>query len=360
MATCALCQRSGFLLSIDQNELCASCSSVFNNNYDLLHSYRRQLSYCRQSKDILGFMLSKFQVMQNLHEILSDKDIRSKWEKIIKSDLDAYFSFLKNRGYIQKANPYEILEKELSDAEMKSMLEQVNQQPGENKLESARKILHYFPDILNTFKNQEYYVCSDRGKALAEFHLLSQKSWNYETAKVIFFLVSKRAFLLALQLMVNHAVSQIETPESDMDWKEYDPEVDTSIMNIIYQRDLSKYSLTKEDEVLSRDFTAYSMIFKDEAFEDTIIGPDISLNENFYRSVTDTISFCRAQYEMHRIRSIKKYVRNIQVETANDNYVCPACKAAAEKLYTINSIPDIPITECTSEVGCRCNIHALV
>ena len=360
MATCALCQRSGFLLSIDQNELCENCTGLFGNNYDLLNSFRRYLVFCRQSKDILGHMLTKFQITRNLNEILEKKELRSRWERIVKCDLDEYFSYLTKRGYIQKANAVEILEKELSDSEMKSILQDIGQSPEGNKFDMAKHILCHLPHFMDAYQNQNYYVCSHDGMALAEFYRSNQKNWNFETAKVIFFLISREAFLPAFQVMVNHALSQIELPENDMNWRKFDPQEKTSMMKLIYQRDLSRYGLNEADEILSRNFSAFSLIFRDETFEDTIIGPDTSLNKNFFRSVTDTLSNCEMQYEIQKIMSIRKHVKYIQIEPAKDDYVCPACMAAAERQYSFDSLPVIPISECTSEIGCRCKIRAIV
>lgn len=353
MAKCALCERSGFLLSIDQNELCEVCANLLDQNYEILNSFRKQLSFCRQSRDFLGFILSKFQTAKKISELFSNGEWQLRWESLIKTTLNDYITKLIKNGYLQAASPIEILEKEFSLYELKKLLINTGQRPLGNKFELAGQVLHHLPNILHRYHNYEYYVCTKDGHALAENYQINQRNWSYETAKTIYFLISRHEFLLALRIMVNHAVSQVEAPENTVDWNQY-----LFLLNKVYERDLSIYSMTKEDEALSKDFTAYSMIYRDQDFDDAIIRPDISLHKNFYKSVTDSISFCQASYEIHQIQSVKKFVRHIQVNTVDDDFVCPACKAAAEQKYSVNLLPDIPIKDCTSEVGCRCSIEA--
>lgn len=46
-------------------------------------------------------------------------------------------------------------------------------------------------------------------------------------------------------------------------------------------------------------------------------------------------------------------VEKVEVYPALDDYLCPVCKAAAG-VYPIDKAPSLPISGCTSDMGCRC------
>ncbi len=45
-------------------------------------------------------------------------------------------------------------------------------------------------------------------------------------------------------------------------------------------------------------------------------------------------------------------IRGVRVLAGGDS--CPACQAAAERVYTLDDAPTIPIAGCTNSGGCRC------
>ncbi len=68
---------------------------------------------------------------------------------------------------------------------------------------------------------------------------------------------------------------------------------------------------------------------------------------------------CRQYLLMVQQNRFFKYVR---VNTCNDTLVCPACRAAAEKVYTIEeALEQMPIPgKCQNERGCRCTYSTVL
>lgn len=62
--------------------------------------------------------------------------------------------------------------------------------------------------------------------------------------------------------------------------------------------------------------------------------------------------------DMIEIRSSPS-VEYVQVQTCDDEYVCPACRLLASELYRVNEVPELPYEECQSEGGCRCSVAAV-
>jgi hypothetical protein len=54
------------------------------------------------------------------------------------------------------------------------------------------------------------------------------------------------------------------------------------------------------------------------------------------------------------VRNGKKIVYIISC--ANDSLVCPACKKLSGKRFKISEVPELPYEQCTSEMGCRCDV----
>lgn len=55
-------------------------------------------------------------------------------------------------------------------------------------------------------------------------------------------------------------------------------------------------------------------------------------------------------------------IRKVQIFTANDDHVCPACQQLAEKIFTIQeALQTMPIpTRCSSQDGCRCRYAPVI
>jgi hypothetical protein len=62
--------------------------------------------------------------------------------------------------------------------------------------------------------------------------------------------------------------------------------------------------------------------------------------------------------DMIKIRS-SRLAEYVQVQTCDDDYVCPTCKLLASELYRVNEVPELPYEECQSEGGCRCSVAAV-
>jgi hypothetical protein len=81
-------------------------------------------------------------------------------------------------------------------------------------------------------------------------------------------------------------------------------------------------------------------------------------NDNFK---FDDLTVCRLissnQYFHNELKELKSInMKKVEVQTVNDQSVCEYCRSMSNKIFDIDTIPEIPFEKCTCDFGCRCTI----
>ncbi len=66
--------------------------------------------------------------------------------------------------------------------------------------------------------------------------------------------------------------------------------------------------------------------------------------------------YSRQMQQAHETNKEGWFEVEIEIQTANDDHVCEACRTIASEKYQVSEVPELPYVKCTSEDGCRCSV----
>ena len=206
-------------------------------------------------------------------------------------------------------------------------------------------------------------VCSDQGKLIAQSHLEMRKQEKQEAERSVIDCLRKREFLQATREVAKYEANQVFPRGLGIDWNKNslmpNPR-DTYILKLIFE-DTPTIAKGANQQQLEQLRVAAGLIH--------LWGSD-SEAKRFLEEVERILEKCNNldfarmlwssainKYDLSEYRDLakatgeKKY--KIEILTANDEYVCDACKRLAKKKYPLfGDVPELPHPGCSH--ACRC------
>lgn len=183
--------------------------------------------------------------------------------------------------------------------------------------------------------------CSELGRDIAERYLAEREKERIRVWQQVRELLKAREFVQASKLVADYEARQVFPRGLNIDWRDHDPSRDVAILKAIFAtrpRGLGPIS----DKALE-EFRMYAAL-------------DYLWGTNEYSQTIDAVSMIlsSAQATVNMADLGDSGARFIEIRTANDDLVCPACRALEGRRFPIDEAPSLPYERCTSEFGCRC------
>jgi hypothetical protein len=200
-------------------------------------------------------------------------------------------------------------------------------------------------------------LCTDDGRKIAEDYLKNEKEKRIFAEQQTIQFLHDRKFKEACLIMGNYEADQVFQRGIGINWKKYTPERDIEMLNDIFS---SKPKVLKE-----MDSSKYDKLWIDASMHHlwgtnksgNWIDSDFETGIHYDVTTAARLIEANAYYK----RNMRELVRNGKkivyiISCANDSLVCPACKKLSGKRFKISEVPELPYEQCTSEMGCRCDV----
>jgi hypothetical protein len=166
----------------------------------------------------------------------------------------------------------------------------------------------------------------------------------------------KRGELEKASLRVaSYEAEQVFQRGINVDWKNYDPSRDISLLRGIFEGRPKALSQLSEDKLGSLRLAAGMMQLWGTGRTKGWLPPDFETGLAMDNDAVVRLLLTQAHYrfDMEQIRE-SDLIKLCEIRTCNDEHVCEACRELTATHYEPSEVPELPYEKCTSETGCRC------
>ena len=240
-------------------------------------------------------------------------------------------------------------------SDLKSMLKERSLPVSGRKRDLIERLIQSDPEKMKkATRGLKVLQCSQQGRAIAEHYLAREKEKRALLEQQVLNLLRQRRFREASLFVASFESEQVFPRGLGIDWSNYDPAHDVKVLNIIFN---SKPHILAplNNEYLDRLRIAAGMMYLWGT--NRIKGwlpPDFKTTLSMDNDAIARMIVFHATHQVQMDQYRKTGVKKIKIITANDTYVCEACRKLASKEYKLNKVPELPYEKCTSEMGCRC------
>ena len=213
--------------------------------------------------------------------------------------------------------------------------------------------------MITSVKNQNLYICSEKGMVLAQDYI-NQKKKDSDLAKgIIVEALKKRDFKLASRTLINYEINQFFQRGLNVNWKTEEVESFVPTLISIFSKTPTVLRDISEDKLeILRLVSGLNYLWGEN---DWSLLEGLEKISTRYDNVTCTRlieSYVINLHELSEGRELARETKNIkykvEISTCNDELVCPECAKIAKKKYPITGeIPELPYIYCKN--GCRCS-----
>lgn len=220
--------------------------------------------------------------------------------------------------------------------------------------EEMRKALRDFP----------MYVCSDDARRVAEAYQASAASRADAAEAASLGHIRARRFREASVTVARYEEGRVFPRGLGIDWSQHNPERDTEPMQEMFSRAPAILSAIAPDVLVECQVGAAMMNLWGRAYDprwcpeapatvDGTMPMDVAVRMVLFGANQ------RTQLQQFGKVGLRADQLRVWVGCVDDVRTCKTCRGAAG-VYELDRIPEIPISRCTCEVGCRCTYFMVV
>lgn len=201
--------------------------------------------------------------------------------------------------------------------------------------------------------------CLPKGKEMAEEYLKTQnEKRNHVEAQVLDY-IKQGMYTKACLAMGAFEAEQVFPRGLGTNWKNYDPDRDVDLLNLIFKYKPKILSRVTDDDLNILRVGATMMSLWGVNSAKKWMPTDLSLNLPFDNDTAARMVFFHALHKSH-IAQYKEsnVVKSVEILTTPDS--CDECKKFAGKRYSLDNVPELPHEKCTHKYGCRCTTVPIV
>jgi len=292
----------------------------------------------------------------------------SDWRVVLKEPPAQTLQMLIKDGYLIRPDLVTLINYKFKLFDLKELCRERHLPVSGKKAELVERLLTADkPGMQIEVKDVELFVCSEKGKHLADAYLETKEREREEAEKVVLDYLRQKNFLQATRTVAKFEAKQVFIRGMGIDWdEEYltpNPH-NISTLEILFD-EIPTIAQGMDPEKLEyfRIVAGFFILWGDEARGKRLLDGienvyDKFCNTEFVRmlwSYANNKCDLREWREMARVLDKKNY--KVEIHTANDEYVCDNCKQLAKEKYPLlGDVPELPNPNCSH--ACRC-VYAL-
>lgn len=248
------------------------------------------------------------------------------------------------------------IDRKLTAAEIKGLLEQRHLPTSGRKLELAQRLVQADPRGMKQTAGPALLQCTETGHEIAERYLADQKAEREEVEKDVLAFLRQRKLREASLAVASFESKQVFQRGLNMDWKHYDPTHDISVLTHILGG--KPKALPQLDDLRLGPVRIAAAMFhlygpnQGKGWLPAGVSLGLRWDDDRVVDMLFTYGVFRANIEQYK----QMGVRWVKVLGCNDDLVCGACAKLQSRRHGITEVPELPYEKCTSDTGCRCTV----
>ncbi len=277
------------------------------------------------------------------------------WKPVLgESVAKAVKQFIKD-GMVTQGDVCHVLDYRFTVAQLKEMLRKRGLPVSGKKQMLIKRLVEADENLVRRYSGDNVLICTEEGKALVQEYLEEERRKREEAERVVMEHLVHRRFKKAAIVVASYEANQVFPRGIGIDWKKYKPNNDVEVLKLIFSK-RPKILRTLSDQDLETLRVAAGMMY---LWGTRKIKPDW-LPHDFTIEGTMDVHVAARMLLFHagHLREISAYrkmgISKVRVLAADNS--CEACKRIAGRVYSLDTVPELPCEHCTNKVGCRCTL----
>lgn len=318
-------------------------------------------------RSIFGFDWKK----SNSHWLLLTKFIDARdqnyfsgmeaWEAVLGEKPSQAIQRFVDEGLIGLADLENALSCKYSLPELKNLSKQYGLPVSGKKIDLIKRLLAKDPVTMKkSVAGLTILQCLPKGKEMAEEYLKTQNEKRNHVEEQMLDCIKKGLYRKACLVMGAFEAEQVFPRGLGMNWKNYNPDRDVDLLNLIFKNKPKILSTVTDDDLNILRVGASMMILWGVNSAKKWLPTDLSLNLPFDNDTAARMVSFHALHNSH-IAEYKKnrdVIKAVEILAPPDS--CDECKKFAGKRYSLDNVPELPHEKCTHKHGCRCTTVPVV
>ena len=306
-------------------------------------------------------LISYFLVPRQIHKLYSFQ----KWTSPLKEPVEKAIHRLIVSELIVSTNVVNSLVASLTGEELRKYLKSFNLSTSGNKVAMATRLADQAPgETKKLLRDCRVYVCSEKGAVIAnaykEYETQRLDDARKNSAKAI----REQRWSDAEEIKNNYnrdcvfprgfSINNLTTQDANRDdsTKEIWYSTGVEVLRYIVDRTPKVAIINGWDKLPDVRLIAAMFYLWGNAIE-----AGINCDEKHQYAARALISHAYFLAQIELFKNIR--IKNVRFLNANDQSVCQNCKKAAENIYSIENVPELPYENCTESTGCRCTVTSV-
>jgi len=296
-------------------------------------------------------MLSKFIQPQAPERFQNDPN----WKEVLGESPRDALRMMRSDGMLRPCEIQELLEAKFKVSEMKQMLKAAGLKVSGRKAEQAERLIEN--DLAGARQAVgDFFAlrCTNEGEDLSVSFLAEQEKERESAEAAAFAKLKEHKFKEAASIVTNFEKDQVFSRGIGIDWSDAYPARQAHQLEMIFKNIPKILSGIDEHTFHDLRIAAGMMELWGTNSAKAWFPKGIETESHLESDAAARMLLFHARH-MDDLQGYKKEgFKKIQVMGVDDNNQCEACQALDGKSFPIKKVPELPLANCTCEIGCRC------
>jgi len=302
--------------------------------------------------DAALLLLSKFSRPDNIEHYANDLN----WHAVLGENPKEVINGFYKEGLIYEGNIKEKLDCFLTIEDLKDKLGKEDLKLSGNKNELLDRLIEEKKDTLEKeFADKRVFKCTDRGLQRSNEYLINKNEELKILEKNIFNFLKLKEFNKVFLTLDHFNRKQVFPRSLNKDyWNSFTIKHFSDVLKVIFNRipKILEDENSSNIEILRLSSGMMALFGNNRICEIINIKyPNIKTKRKFDVSSRMMIFFAQNLLNLQKLKEL--HHNKIRILTASDS--CIKCKEIAQGLINIESVIELPYSECTHKYGCRCS-----
>ena len=281
------------------------------------------------------------------------------WESVLDEKPSQSIKRFVDEGLIEAADLENTLSYKYLLRDLKDLSKQYGLPVSGKKIDLIKRLIAKDPATMKkSVAGLKVLQCLPKGKEMAEEYIAKQDEKRSQVETQMLEYIEQGQYRKACLVMGAFEAEQVFPRGLGMNWKNYNPDDDVDLLNLIFKNRPKILSEVTDDELNILRIGASMMALWGVNMAKKWMPADLSMNLAFDNDTAARMVLFHARFKSN-IAQYKKYgLKSLEILTASDS--CDECKKFAGKRYSLNNVPELPHEKCTHKYGCRCTTLPIV
>lgn len=278
-----------------------------------------------------------------------------RWKEVLTNSPKQTISKFTKLGLLRSATLEEKLTMHLTIPKLKDFLKVEGISTIGGRADLVSRIVAQAPEKTEVLiRGRDHLICSEEGLQLVAQNHTDKLQRRSDVENKVVAALEDRDHVRASKLVTEFEAGQVFRRGLGIDWENYTPTRDVSILTSIFSSLPSILSGVNQRELERLRMVAALMHLWGTNRIPNYLPWKIDTGIRFNpETAARMLLFAATHFEnLSQYRATE--VRSVKIMGANDHHVCDICKDLQGHIFLLEEVPELPYASCTSDYGCRC------